>query len=147
MARTFKQGFFKPKNPSKYKGSCKKIIYRSSYELKFMLWCDNHPDVIYWNSEGVIIPYVSPKDEELHRYFVDFLVKIKSIHNEEKVYLIEIKPYVQTIPPKQTKNRKRMIQETVTYEVNQAKWKAAKRWCDDRKIEFKIMTEKELNIR
>ena len=43
--------------------------------------------------------------------------------------------------------RKTMINESMTYVKNQAKWKAAREFCEDRKLEFKIMTEKELGIR
>jgi hypothetical protein len=36
------------------------------------------------------------------------------------------------------------MNEAMTYEKNIAKWKAAKEWCDDRLLEFKIITEKDL---
>ena len=42
---------------------------------------------------------------------------------------------------------KNFIRESTVYAVNQAKWEAASEWCKDRKIEFKIITEKELGIR
>ncbi len=41
---------------------------------------------------------------------------------------------------------KSYIYECKTYAMNQAKWEAADQWCKDRKIEFKIVTEKELGI-
>ena len=62
--------------------------------------------------------------------------------------MIEVKPKKQTRPPiRKTKPTKSYIYECTTYAVNQAKWKAAKDWCDDRKIEFKIITEDELGIK
>ena len=50
----------------------------------------------------------------------------------------------------ETKNKKptrRYITEVSTWAVNQAKWKAAKEYCDDRQWKFMIMTEKELGIK
>ena len=39
------------------------------------------------------------------------------------------------------------MNEVYTWGVNQAKWKAAQDFCDDRLWEFKIFTEKELGIK
>ena len=60
--------------------------------------------------------------------------------------MIEVKPMRETLEPKITKgkSRKTLINESMTYVKNQAKWKAAREFCEDRKLEFKIMTEKEL---
>ena len=61
--------------------------------------------------------------------------------------MIEVKPAKQTRPPKQGKKvTQSYIYECKTYAVNQAKWKAADEWCKDRKIEFKVVTERELGI-
>jgi hypothetical protein len=144
--KTYK-GLFKPKNPSKYVGNPSNIIYRSRWELKFMSYLDSHPDVISWASEELPIPYISPKDNQVHRYFPDFIVKRKDKNNNIKTLIIEIKPFIQTQPPKQTKNKRKMLTETLTYAVNQAKWKAAEEFCADRKWSFIILTEKELDIK
>lgn len=69
------KGFFKPRNPKKYRGDPTKIVYRSSWELKFMGYLDAHSDVVEWASEEFSIPYRSPIDNRIHRYFPDFLVK------------------------------------------------------------------------
>ena len=66
------QGRFKPKNSAKYVGDPTNIIYRSSYELKFMKWCDINDNITEWGSEEVAIPYRSPIDNRIHRYFPDF---------------------------------------------------------------------------
>jgi len=143
-----RKGFFKPHNPSKYKGNPANIIYRSSWEAKLMGYLDQHPDVISWSSEEFSIPYRSPIDGRIHRYFPDFYVKMKNKEGSVEVVVIEVKPYKQTLPPKiQTKPTKKYITEVKTWGVNAAKWKAAKEFCDDRKWTFKIMSEKELNIR
>lgn len=118
------------------------MIYRSSWEYKFMKWCDITPSVQEWGSEEIIIPYVSPVDGKRHRYFPDFYVKINN-----KKYLVEVKPYKQTQEPKtQKRHTKRYINEVVTYAVNQAKWKAATEFCLDHNWEFMLITEKELKV-
>lgn len=148
MARQYYQGRFKPKNYKKYKGNPTQIVYRSSYELKFMKNLDDDPNVVEWQSEEMFVPYISPVDNKCHRYFVDFIYKIK-INNTTHTVMAEIKPKIQTSQPKKNKNgkiTKRFLNETVTFAVNEAKWKAAREYCADRNWTFKIITEKELNI-
>ena len=141
------QGKFMPKNPSKYKGDLSNIIYRSGYELKFMNWCDLNSDVLEWGSEEVVIPYRSPLDNRVHRYFVDFLVKVKQTDNTCKMILVEVKPYRFTQEPKIPKRRtKRFINEVKQWGVNLAKWESATEFCIDRGWEFKLITEKELRL-
>lgn len=142
----FHQGKYTPRNPEKYIGDIKNISYRSSWELKAMIWFDNQPNVLKWGSEEIAIPYISPIDNEIHRYFPDFIVMIKTRTDEIKKIVVEIKPAAQCIPPKKTKKTKRMITEVSTYLVNQAKWDAARKWCATNKLEFTILTERELNV-
>ena len=140
------QGKFVPKNPAKYKGDVRNITYRSGYELKFMNWCDLNSSVTEWGSEEIVIPYRSPLDNRIHRYFVDFYLKIKQC-DKYKMYLIEVKPYKFTQEPKIPKRKtKRFISEVKQWGVNLAKWQAATEFCEDRGWEFKIITEKELGI-
>lgn len=142
------KGFFKPKNPSKYKGDPTNIIYRSRWELKLMVYLDSHPDVLSWGSEEVIIPYRSPIDNRIHRYFPDFVVKRRSPSGVVETLLIEVKPAIQTKPPQAQKTRsKKYINEVYTWGINSAKWKAAKDYCADRMWKFIIMTEHELGIK
>ena len=142
------KGYFKPKNPQKYKGDPNNVIYRSRWESLVMSKLDQHPDVIWWQSEETVIPYRSPIDGRFHRYFVDFTVKMKDANGKLKTVLIEVKPFAQTRPPVivEGKKSKRYIQEVMTWGVNEAKWKAAKDYCEDRKFEFMILTEKELGL-
>jgi hypothetical protein len=137
----YKQGFFRPLNREKYRGDPTNIVWRSSWELKVMSVLDQNPDVVQWSSEEVIVPYRSPLDQRVHRYFIDFFVKKRN----GETALIELKPHTQTLPPKPGKKRKKtQINEVKTYMVNQAKWQAAKRYCDERKWQFIVLTEKEL---
>ena len=121
---------------------------RSSWERKFCQWADKKENVISWASEEINIPYVSPKDNRVHRYYPDFLIKVKESSNRIKTYVVEVKPKKQTLPPKKKKRiTKSYIYECQTYAVNQAKWKAASEFCKDNRIEFKIITEDELGIK
>lgn len=141
----YKQGFFKPMNPEKYRGDSTKIVYRSSWELRLMSHFDTHHDVIWWSSEEKIIPYRSPVDGRIHRYFVDFVINIKNKQGKFETVMIEVKPKAQTQEPKkQKKITKRYINEVFTYGVNQAKWKAAEEYCADRGWRFMIMTEEQI---
>lgn len=141
----YHQGRFIPKNPAKYVGDVSNIIYRSSWEAKFLKWCDENPNVIKYASEELIIPYMSPVDQRMHRYFVDFVIMVKTRTDEIKKYAVEIKPSVQCEPPKQGKKRtRRYLTELATYSVNQAKWKAADSFCQTKGIEFLVLTEKHL---
>ncbi len=141
------KGRYRIENIKKYKGDISDVIYRSSWELKFMRWCDSNPSVLEWGSETVIIPYRSPLDNNVHRYFVDFYIKIQDKDKKILKYLIEIKPEKFTKPPPiPQKQTKRFIQEVFIYGINQSKWKAATSFCDDRGWKFLVLTERDLGI-
>jgi len=139
---------FKPSNPKKYMGDPNNIICRSSWERVFCNWCDKREDVVKWASEEFSIPYVSPKDNRVHRYYPDYLIEVKETSGKIKKYIVEVKPKKQTLPPKKPQRQtKSFIMETVTYAVNQAKWNAARDFALDNGCEFKIITEDELGIK
>ena len=147
MAESIKS-IFKPNKPKKYKGDARNIICRSSWERRFCNWCDTNESILEWGSEEFWIPYLSPIDNRTHRYFPDFIIKVKESTGDIKTYVIEVKPKRQTRPPiKKKRVSKSYLYEIKTYSVNQAKWNAASEWCKDRKIEFKIITENELGIK
>jgi hypothetical protein len=142
------KGFFKPRNPSKYKGDPLNIIYRSRWELKFMSYLDAHKDVLEWSSEELSIPYRSPMDGRVHRYFPDFIVKKVDVNNVTETVVVEIKPAKETKPPAvQSKPTKQYLREVYTWGINSAKWKAAEAFCKDRNWKFIIMTEYDLGIK
>jgi len=143
--RTYK-GIFTPRNPQKYLGDPTKIIYRSSYEWKYMRFLDDHPDVLKWGSEEMIIPYRAP-DGLVRRYYPDFVVQFREKTGKTVNWMVEIKPHVQTQPPKMPKKiTKKFLEEAETYEINQAKWAAARAYCEKVGLEFKVLTEAELGI-
>ena len=151
-SKKFKQGFFNPKNPEKWvlsskgitNGTC--IRYMSSWELKVMRFLDENTEILKISSEPFAIPYISPKDNKEHRYYPDFIVK-----TSKAVFLVEVKPFAQTQKPKQPKRmtakaRERYIDEVYTYEINQAKWKAAQELCNSKNMKFLILTENEIRV-
>ena len=140
----FKKGLFRPRNRKKYIGQ-NYPMYRSSWELHFFKWCDSNPNVQEWAAECVVIPYKSPIDDKVHRYYVDNVVVLKE-GNKYVKYLIEIKPFKQTLPPVPSKRKKKdtFIHEQVTYEVNKVKWEAANSWAKLNGYKFVILTENEL---
>tara|TARA_B100001094_G_scaffold100381_1_gene96519 strand:+ start:2589 stop:2927 length:339 start_codon:yes stop_codon:yes gene_type:complete len=112
-----------------------------------MRYCDNNQRVLKWSSEEIVIPYKSPIDNKYHRYFPDFYIKYVKSNGQVKESLIEIKPAKQVREPRKQKQRtKQYVAEVYEYAKNQAKWEAAKNFCDDRLWEFQIFTEKELGI-
>ena len=140
----YRQGYFKPINPKKYKGTYP-IVYRSSLELKVFRWVDHNPNIVSWGSESVIIPYISPVDNKTHRYYVDLVLSLLHENKIEK-YLVEIKPFAQIIPPTPSKRKKpsTILYESMMYSVNQAKWAAAEEWCKKRGYKFIKITEKHI---
>lgn len=147
MARDGKyhQGRFNPRNPEKYKGDIRNIIYRSSWELKFLQWCDRSENILEYGSEEFFIPYLDPTTNKVRRYFPDAYVKIQEANGKIKKYIVEIKPLRQTkLPVAGKKKKQTIITEALTYKKNLAKWEAARQWCADRMLEFKIITEKDL---
>lgn len=144
----YTQGKFKPKNPSKYKGDITNIIYRSSYELKFMQYCDLSENVLSYQSEEFFIPYISPIDGRYHRYFPDFFIKFKDKNGKIRKALIEVKPEKDLKEPEKNPKRKTKswAYRVKTWAVNQQKWNAARKFCEEKDWEFKIFTERELGI-
>lgn len=144
MAESIKS-IYKPSHPEKYQGNPNNIICRSSWERRFCYYCDHNSDIVSWASEEFCIKYISPVDNRIHRYFPDYLIKVKEQSGNIKTYVIEVKPKKQTIAPKKkSRVTKTYLNECRTYAVNQAKWKAAEEWCKDRLLEFKIITEEDL---
>ena len=142
------KGVFRPKNPEKYKGDYTNIVYRSSWERMFMQWCDTRPHVKRWQSEEKAIWYYNPIQKKNCRYFPDFIVEYERGDGITLQEMVEIKPKRQVEgPPTNPKRRtKAWAAAVMTYAQNQAKWKAARKWCEDRGMNFRIVTEKELGL-
>ena len=112
-----------------------------------MRWCDMNESVLEWGSEEVVVPYRSPLDNQMHRYFVDFYIKLNTKSNGIKKYLIEVKPFRFTQEPVIPKRKtQRFISEVKQWGVNQSKWKAASAYAKTTGAEFMLVTEKDLGV-
>ena len=140
------QGTFYPAHPEKYDGDADKIVFRSGMELRLFKHLDDNPNVLSWHSEETIIPYVSPLDNKVHRYFMDVKATVKQ-KDGQKTFLFEVKEASQTRPPKLPKSGKktaRFFREQKTYAVNSVKWDTARKLCEKRGWDFKILTNHDL---
>ena len=140
------KGWFRPKNPKKYKGDATNVVYRSNWELRVMKHFDEDPNVLWWASEELVIPYRSPIDQRMHRYFPDFIAHVRQKTGKEKTIVIEIKPEKQTKKPIQKRQTRRFLEEAATYAINQEKWRAADIFCQKEGWDFMVLTEKDLGI-
>jgi len=110
---------------------------------------DQHPDIVQWQSEEIAIPYMNPVKGKTSRYFPDFVIKKRIGENKYQMIMIEVKPKGQTVPPDPKKKRstpsgrvsRKYLNEAATYAINEAKWKAAQRYCKERGWIFQLMTE------
>lgn len=138
MAKSFSQGKYSIKNKEKYVGKGTPM-YRSSWELTFMNFCDNNENVIQWASEPFSIPYRHPLSNKRSNYVPDFFVVYKDKHNRQIAEVVEIKPSTQSMITEKSNPQQRAI-----VAVNYAKWEAAQAWCKQQKLKFRIVTEKDI---
>lgn len=141
----YHQGFYHCKNPQKYIGNADNIVYRSGLELKFMQRFDRNSSILAWGSEELSIPYFYPVDKSWHKYFIDFVLKVKRTDGSVRKILVEIKPSALCKPPKKPKRMtKAFVDKVHDYIRNQSKWKAARNFCELNGYEFVILTENDL---
>lgn len=143
------QGDYKPQHPEKYIGNVLPH-YRSSWERRVFFYMDTNENIAAWGSECVVVPYTSPKDGQIHRYYPDIFCRVKT-QDGLKDFMLEIKPMAQSQPAKKPKrNTLKALQQfnegNETYLVNRAKWEACARWCRERNITFRVVTENELKV-
>lgn len=136
---SWKQGFYTPLHPEKYNGDINNITFMSSWEESFARFLDGNINVKEWASEEFCIPYFNPVKKRPADYYPDFWVKYINKHGEEIIEVIEIKPHKQVQRPKGS-NRYEMEQ----WVQNMAKWEAAVKFCKERGVLFRVLTEKKL---
>lgn len=144
----FYQGQYLVENEQKYIGN-KKPIFRSSWEKRMCTFFDTSRSVIKWGSEIVVIPYIYSIDQKEHKYYTDFYAEIIDKQGNIKKWIVEVKPYKQTLKPKEPKNKTKKAMKNYMYAINtyiknQDKWKYAKEFCDFNNLIFKIITEKNI---
>lgn len=137
----FRQGMYQIRNPDKYVGNAKNIVFRSSWELSMNQFLDNNPNILRWSSEEFYIPYLKPTDKKVHRYFPDYWIEYKDRTGKIVQEVLEVKPSTQVSP---NLKRKQTTYEQITYAINIAKWQAATEFCKQRGIKFRILTEKQM---
>ena len=142
--RKWNQGIYSPQHAEKYRGTLP-IVYRSGLELKMMRWCDENVHVKQWGSESIIVPYLSPRDGKIHKYFTDFVLMLETPTGTKK-YIVEVKPFSQTIPPSQKgrKNKNTLLMEQLRWAVDSSKWQSARQWAEQHGYLFMLVTEKDL---
>lgn len=147
----FHQGYYKIKNPDKYLGNPVDIVYRSSWEYKFMIYCDLNEEILKWGSEIIKIPYTDYLGKN-RTYIPDFYLETRNKKNPDFLnkFLVEIKPEKETKEPIIPKNISEKKLKTLEYELsvwqkNKYKWTYAIDWCKNRDIKFWLITEVQLN--
>ena len=135
----FAQGKFNLKNPAKYVGG-RTPTYRSSWEFAFMRFCDEHASVSQWASEAIKIPYRHPLTGKQTMYVPDFFIVYADKNGKQKVELIEVKPANQAIKEKLGRSK----HNQASFILNQAKWEAARVYCKQKGIFFRVVTENDI---
>ena len=142
-----KQGTYTPINQDKYIGKALPI-FRSGWEVKAFIALDRNDKIIRWGSQSIIIPYIdSTRGNQTHRYVVDLFFVTKDQTGKQQKWLIQIKPYNQSVPPKSSKRKDptKLLQQSITYQRNHDKWKSAVQFCKNKGWNFAVWTEKGIN--
>lgn len=141
-----RQGYFKPKNPEKYRGDYTQIIYRSGWEFKFFKFCDENPMVLEYASEPVCVDYWNSMSKKQCKYWIDGYMKTINKHGQIREWLIEVKPNKFIHPPKSPQRLTErqtysFVRHAKAYMINTDKFKAAKAYAKAHNMTFGIITE------
>ena len=134
--RKYAQGIYTIQNPHKYVGKGKPM-YRSGWELTFMIFCDTNDKIINWASESIVIPYMHPFKGKRTNYIPDFFIVYQDKYGKTNAELIEIKPKAQSIITEKVQNAR----QQAVVAINHAKWHSAKAFCKAQGIKFRVVTE------
>ena len=135
MSRSYLQGIYTPVNSQKYIGN-HIPKFRSSWELKVMQMFDHNPNILYWASEHLKIPYKNPFTGKYTVYVPDFLVTYVDAKGNRISEIIEVKPAKETFLEKAKSQKAKAAVALNTY-----KWEAAKVYAEQHGIGFRVMTE------
>jgi len=135
----YSQGKFYPRNPQKYVG--KNVPrYRSSWEWKFMQFCDNNDSILQWASESISIPYKNPLTRKQTMYVPDFFVLYEDKFGNKRAEIVEIKPKKQTL----LENKMASARDKAAVIVNHAKWAACAAYCKRAGLTFRVINENDI---
>ena len=129
------QGVYVPRNAQKYVGKGNPR-YRSGWEFAFFNFCDNNDAVLEWASEAISIKYRHPFTGKITNYVPDVFMRYRTKNNKICTELIEIKPRKQSMIEGRMSERDRMI-----VAINYAKWQAARAFCQQNRMVFRVLTE------
>jgi len=132
------KSIYVPKNPEKYIGDYP-IYCRSSWESKLALYFDTHPNVLFWASESLAIPYVNIFTKKIAKYYPDYLVIFKTKDGKQRKEIIECKPLKESVMENAKSQKDKMA-----VALNMCKWSAATKFAKDNGMVFRIVTEKDL---
>ena len=136
--QTYKQGLYTVRNPEKYVGDVNKVFFRSSWELEANKFFDNNTKILRWASEELKIPYYKPTTKRVHNYYPDYWIEFEDRSGKIVQEVIEVKPRDQV----DIHMKKRLTDyDRLMYHINVAKWEAATKYCNDRGMKFRIITE------
>ena len=135
----YAQGIYTIKNPHKYVGKGKPM-YRSGWELTFMIFCDTNDKILKWASESIVIPYLHPFKGKRTNYIPDFFIVYQDKYGKTNAELIEIKPKAQSIITEKVQNAR----QQAVVAINHAKWHSAKAFCKAQGMKFRVVTEDDL---
>ncbi len=143
----YKSGTYTPINKDKYIGKYP-IVYRSSWERKFCIYCDKSDTILRWSSESMQIQYVSPIDKSIHRYYPDFYFEIQTLNNGVVKYVAEVKPYGKTQMPRKPKRETKKAIQNYNYALKEhltilSKARYAKVWCEKHGYKYVFLTERD----
>lgn len=146
----WKKGVFNVSESKKYvasdSGEC---VYRSSYEWRFMKWCENNPNVKNWTSEPFSVPYLDLSNPNKTRnYWIDFVVWM----NDGSCLWVEVKPFTQVQAANNFGKQYREYEKSQdklafanyhkTEAMNYSKWTHAEKYARDKNAKFMVITER-----
>jgi hypothetical protein len=132
----YAQGKFQVKNSEKYVGK-KQPTYRSGWEFTFCNFCDNNPAIVQWASEPFMIPYRNPLTGKNTIYVPDFMIMYMDKNSQKHAEVIEVKPLKETSLQEAGKSPRAQAAAI----LNMAKWAAARSWCAQQGLKFRVVTE------
>jgi hypothetical protein len=134
----YANGFYQVINADKYIGK-KTPHYRSGWENTFMRFCDLNPAILQWASESVHINYRNPFTNKMTIYVPDFLIIYVDKSGAQHAEIVEIKPSTQA-----AMESARSTRDQAAAILNMCKWEAARAWCKQQGMTFRVVTEKDI---
>lgn len=135
-------GTYYPLNRKKFLGESLPV-FKSNLERKFMLYADRNPNIIAVSYEGFHINYIDTTSSppKPRKYYIDFILYVRTPTGTPRKIWVEVKMSKEVKKPTRSKNPMDMQ----IWLKNQCKWNAAIKLARQRGVDFKIITDKELD--